>query len=71
MNGSGDLLSHSPVHAGAWDREDYGGSTTARGGKTLTQIDLFFGATYGLDIYESHMVCSTSTINMGLEVYTT
>jgi len=50
MNGSGDLLSHSPVHAGAWDREDYGGSTTARGGKTLTQIDLSFGATYVLDI---------------------
>ena len=37
-NGSGDLLSRSPVHAGARDGEDYGGGTPTREGKTLTQI---------------------------------
>ena len=38
--GSGDLLSHAPVHAGARDGEDYSGGAAARGGKTLTQIRL-------------------------------
>jgi hypothetical protein len=28
-SGSGDLLSHSPVHAGARDEVDYGGSTSS------------------------------------------
>ena len=37
-SGSGDLLSRSPVHAGARDGEDYGGGAATRGGKTLTQI---------------------------------
>ena len=36
--GSGDLLSRSPMHAGARDGEDYGGGAATRGGKTLTQI---------------------------------
>ena len=36
--GSGDLLSRSPVHAGAQDGEDYDDSVAARRGKTLTQI---------------------------------
>ena len=35
-----DLLSHSSVHAGARDGEDYGGGAVARRGKTLTQIGL-------------------------------
>ena len=48
--GFGDLLSRSPVHAGSQDGEDYGGDAAARRGKTLTQIDLSFGAAYGLDI---------------------
>ena len=48
--GSEDLLSHLPVHAGAQDEEDYGGGVAARGGKTLTQIYMSFGAAYGLDI---------------------
>ena len=37
-NGSGDLLSRSPVHADARDGENYGGGTTVREGKILTQI---------------------------------
>jgi hypothetical protein len=28
-SGSGDLLSHSPVHAGAWDEVDYGGGASS------------------------------------------
>ena len=38
--GSGDLLSHSPVHANAWDEEDYDGGAATWIGKTLTQIRL-------------------------------
>ena len=32
--GSGDLLSHSPVHTDARDEVDYGGGATVRGGAT-------------------------------------
>ena len=32
--GSGDLFSHSPVHADARDEVDYGGGTAVRGGAT-------------------------------------
>ena len=50
MKGFGDLLSRLPVHAGTRGEEDYGGGVAARGGKTLTQIYMSFGAAYGLDI---------------------
>jgi len=48
--GSGDLLSHSPVHADARDEKDYDGGATARRGKTLIRVGMSFGATYALDI---------------------
>jgi len=50
VKGFGDLLSRLPVHAGTRGEEDYGGGVAARGGKTLTQIYMSFGAAYGLDI---------------------
>jgi hypothetical protein len=28
-SGSGDLLSHLPMHADAWDEIDYGGGTSS------------------------------------------
>jgi hypothetical protein len=28
-SGSGDMLSHSPVHAGAWNEVDYGGGASS------------------------------------------
>ena len=34
-SGSGDLLSRSPMHAGARDGVDYGGGTSSEIGKTL------------------------------------
>ena len=48
--GSGDQLSRSPVHAGVRDETDYEGGVAARRGKTLARVDMFSGATYGLDI---------------------
>ena len=41
--GSGDLLSHSPVHADARDEEGYSGGAVAREGKTLARIGIFGG----------------------------
>jgi hypothetical protein len=39
--GSGDLLSHLPVHAGARDGEGYSGDAATRRGKTLARFDVF------------------------------
>ena len=48
--GCRDLLSRPPVHAGVRDEVDYEGNVAARRGKTLARVDMFSGATYGLDI---------------------
>ena len=53
VNGSRDLLSNSPMNAGARDGENYGGSAVARRDKTLTQIRLIFLKVNRSYIYES------------------
>ena len=53
VNGSRDLLSNSPMHAGARNGENYGGGAVARRDKTLTQIRLIFLKVNRSYIYES------------------
>ena len=49
-SGSGDLLSHSPVHAGAWDGANYEGGAAARRGKIPNSVRCVLVEADGSDI---------------------
>jgi hypothetical protein len=67
--GSGDLLSRSPMHTGAWDEEGYSGGVAARIGKSLGRLDVFSGGDRWVIYREVKQTsCRVSNLNrLGLE----
>jgi hypothetical protein len=69
VKGSGDLLSCSPVHAGAQDGEGYGGGIAARRNKILVGFDVFLVEAVGSYIHESEPPSLYSTSKVGLNLH--